>query len=140
MVSMDSNKRGHIRFLFNQKKETISQIAREAEVSRLTVRRIVGTEKPKKTRRISKLDPYKDEIQFILNERPSLSQVLILEKLKQKGYQGGKSILGEYLLSLKGNKNQAYLNIETLPGREALADWAYCGQIICGEHKRQLYM
>ncbi len=128
---MDKDKQGHIRFLFNQKKETISQIAREAEVSRLTVRHVIKNEENKRKKYKSKLDAFKDEIQNILSERSGLSNVLILEKLKQMGYQGGKSILGDYLLLIRGKSNEAFLNIETLPGKEAQADWAYCGEISC---------
>jgi DNA invertase Pin-like site-specific DNA recombinase len=51
---MDKDKQGHIRFLFKQKKETISQIAREAEVSRKTVRHVISNEERK---------PNKKEIQ-----------------------------------------------------------------------------
>jgi len=137
---MDKDKEGHIRFLFNQKKSTISQIARETEVCRKTVRHIIGNIEHKRKKYNSKLDAYKDEIQNILSQRPELSNVLILEKIKEKGYQGGKSILGDYLQLLRGKNKEAFLNIETLPGREAQADWAYCGEISCGKHKRKLYM
>ena len=138
---MNKDKQGHIRFLFNQKKETISQIARQTEVSRLTVRRVISNDYPKQKIYGSKLDPYRDEIKNILSEKPIMSNVLILEKLKQKGYTGQRSILGEYLLLLRGKKQQeAFLNLETLPGREAQADWAYCGEISCGRYKRKLYM
>lgn len=137
---MDTDKKGHIRFLFNQRKKTISQIAREAEVSRLTVRRALNETVKEKIKRESKLDPYKEEIKHILDERPHISNVIILDKIRQKGYQGGRSILGDYLLELRGKNSDAYLNIETLPGREAQADWAYCGEIKCGLHKRKLYM
>ena len=137
---MDKDKQGHIRFLFNQKKETISQIAREAEVSRKTVRHVIKNEENKRKKQKSKLDPFKGEIQNILSERSGLSNVLILEKLKQMGYQGGKSILGDYLLLIRSKHQEAFLNIETLPGTEAQADWAHCGEISCGKHKRKLYM
>lgn len=137
---MDKDKQGHIRFLFKQKKETISQIARETEVSRKTVRHVISNEERKPKKKKSKLDPFKEEIQNILSDRSGLSNVLILEKLKQKGYQGGKSILGEYLLLIRSKHQEAFLNIETLPGREAQADWAHCQEISCGKHKRKLYM
>jgi predicted transcriptional regulator len=133
---MDKDKQGHIRFLFKQKKETISQIAREAEVSRKTVRHVISNEESKPKNRKSKLDPFKKEIQNILSDKSGLSNVLILEKLKQMGYQGGKSILGDYLLLVRGKQQEAFLNIETLPGREAQADCAHCGDIPCCKHKR----
>ncbi len=139
---MDKDKKGYIRFLFNQNKQTISQISREVNLSRLTVRRILNNdnEQRKRKKRVSKLDSYKEEIQYILTQQPALSNILILQRLKQKGYQGGRSILSDYLLALRRKDNQAYLNIETLPGREAQADWAYCGEISCGGYKRKLYM
>ena len=137
---MDKDKKGHIRYLYKQEKKNISQIARENDVSRLTVRRVISNVESKPKKQKSKLDAFKEEIQNILSEKPGLSNVLILERLKEKGYQGGKSILGDYLLLVREKHREAYLNIETLPGREAQADWAYCGEISCGKHKRKLYM
>ena len=137
---MDKDKQGYIRFLYNQKKQTISQIARETEVSRKTVRRLMKKSKKNKIYK-SKLDPYRDEIKNILSEKPAISNVLILERLKEVGYTGQRTILGDYLLLLRGKRqHEAYLNIETLPGREAQADWAHCGEISCGRYKRKLYM
>ena len=110
---MDKDKKGYIRFLFNQNKQTISQISREVNLSRLTVRRILNNdnEQRKRKKRVSKLDSYKEEIQYILTQQPALSNILILQRLKQKGYQGGRSILSDYLLALRRKDNQAYLNI-----------------------------
>jgi len=138
---MDKDKQGYIRFLFKQSKASITQISRETGVSRKTVRRLLREEKQKNKIYKSKLDPYRDEIKNILSEKPAISNVLILERLKEVGYTGQRTILGDYLLLLRGKRqHEAYLNIETLPGREAQADWACCGEISCGVFKRKLYM
>ncbi|MBA7542007.1 hypothetical protein ES705_34323 [subsurface metagenome] len=66
--------------------------------------------------------------------------MLILEKIRILGYNGGKSILGEYLHEIRKIKQNAFLNIETLPGIEVQVDWASCDSISCGKHKRKLYL
>lgn len=137
---MDEDKKGYIRFLYNRKNLNISQIARETGLCRQTVRRALTEANPQRKERKSKLDPYKQEIQNILKDTPRISNVLILEKIKGKGYRGGRSILNDYLHKLRKGKQGKYISIETLPGHEAQVDWAYCGDISCGTYKRKLYL
>ena len=68
-----------------------------------------GKEDPLK--RSSKLDPYKKRIEQILSEQPHISNVLIFAILKQEGYPGGKSILGDYLLKVRRTKQEAFHHI-----------------------------
>jgi transposase len=141
MKVMDQDKKGYIRYLFRQENLSVSEIARRLSISRKTVRGALIDEGPKKRRkRPSKLDPFKEGIKRLLTENPNITNVLILEKIHTLGYNGGKSILGEYLLEIRKIKQNAFLNIETLPGIEAQVDWASCGSISCGEHKRKLYL
>jgi len=140
---MDQDKKGYIRFLYNRKNLNISQISRETGLCRETIRRAINGEKPHEKARKSKLDQYKQDIQSILKDNPHISNILILEKIKEKGYQGGRSILGDYLLKIRkplACRSGAFMNIETLPGKEAQVDWAYCKDISCGKHKRKLYL
>ena len=137
---MNEDKKGYIRYLYNQKKTNISQIAVELEISRQTVRRAIKDEESQPIVRKSKLDPYREEIESILSDKPNISNILIFEKIKEKGYEGGRSILADFIAELRRKKKGAYINIETLPGREAQADWAYCGEISCGRDKRKLYL
>jgi len=138
---MDKDKQGYIRYMHNTMGKSISAIARELGIARPTVRRAL--KEPVKhaiTKRPSKLDPYKEEIKRLLEANPNLTNVLILEKIRQLGYEGGRSILGDYLRQLRPRVKNSYLPIETMPGEQAQVDWAYAGEIAVGEHKRKLYL
>jgi transposase len=138
---MDRDKKGHIRYLKNKEDISISEIARRMNIARKTVRRALKEEpQTKQIKRPSKLDPYKNKIKEILTTNPNISNVLILEKIKEEGYTGQKSILGEYLKGVRGKKEEAFNHLVTLPGEEAQVDWASCGSISCGKHQRKLYL
>ena len=138
---MDKDKKGYIRYLKNIEEKSISEIARGLKIDRKTVRRALqDKDKEDPVKGSSKLDPFKQRIDQILTEQPHISNVLIFAMLKQEGYPGGKSILGDYLLKIRRTTREAFHHIETLPAEEAQVDWASCGSIFCGEQKRKLYL
>ena len=140
-MAMDKDKKGFIRYLKHSENLSVSEIAKRVGADRKTVRRALDDNENKKRRkRVSKLDPFKKRIGQIIDENPKLSNVLILEKIKQEGYAGGKSILGDYLLKIRNKNKEAFNHIETLPGAEAQVDWAGCGTISCGNYSRKLYL
>lgn len=81
------------------------EIHRHTGIHRDTVRKAVASEKPPaygpRARRPSKLDPYRTEIERLLDGEPELSGVRIHEELEKLGYKGGKSILNELLRKLR---------------------------------------
>lgn len=116
---------------------SIRRLAREFSVGRDRVRRILlenqhkretGSEyrlKPKK--RVTKLDPYKEYIGELLeaykDPQPTIER--IFELIREKGYQGGKTILSHYLVSLRGKKTkEPIVCVETTPGQRASHDWS----------------
>lgn len=139
---MDNDKKGFIRYLKNTEKMCISAIAKRLGADRKTVRRALTEvdDDTKRKKRPSKLDPFKERIENILAEHPTITNTLILEKIKAEGYEGGRSILGEYLLEVRRQSKEAYHHIETLPAAEAQVDWASVGSICCGEYNRKLYV
>lgn len=139
---MDKDKKGFIRYLRATEKMTISAIAKRVGADRKTVRRALTFDNDSNKRRksSSKLDPFKERIEHILTEHPDITNVLIFEKIKQAGYEGGRSILGDYLLKVRRRSKEAFHHIETLPAAEAQVDWASCGVISCGEYQRKLYL
>ncbi len=137
---MDKDIKGHIRYLANTEKLSISEISRLVKVSRITVRRALTDENKARAKKVSKLDPYKEAIRKILFESPSISNKHLLEKITELGYSGQKSILGEYLQKIKKSKDEVYNNLTHLPGEEAQVDWGSCGTISVGEQNRKLYV
>ncbi|MBK5233101.1 MAG: IS21 family transposase [Thermoleophilia bacterium] len=86
--------------------ERLSQreIARRTGLNRRTIRRALEAAKPPNYGRpkgSSKLDPFKDEIERLLEGRYDLSGVRILEEIQALGYTGGKSILNEFLAEIR---------------------------------------
>jgi transposase len=121
----------------------VSAIARELDLDRKTVRNAIATgdylkARQNKCSRPSKLDPFKDEIERILQKTPNLSGVRILEKIKKLGYNGSKSILYDYLACLPQRQDHPFLRIETGPGEQAQCDWGKCGSIEIGNTTRHL--
>ena len=89
----------------------------------------------------SKLDPYKDQIVFWLEEAP-YSAARILEKIAEQGFEGGYTIVKQFVRSKKEQLNeQATVRFETMPGLQAQVDWAFFENYFIKEagEKRKLY-
>ena len=73
----------------------------------------------------SKLDPYKEQITVWLEEAP-YSAERILEKIREQGFEGGHSIVREYVRHKKDQFDEkATVRFETMPGLQGQMDWAY---------------
>ncbi len=131
-----------IRRLHFVEKRGKSEIARMKVLDRATVRRAIASATPPRYHRPvyreSKLDPYRERIRELITRYPRLSAVRILQEIRRAGYQGGRSILGEYVSTIRPPRREAFLRIETAPGEQAQCDWANFGQIPCGDYQRPL--
>jgi transposase len=87
--------------------ERLSQreIHRRTGVHRDTIRRALAAVEPPRygprSRRASKLDHYRAEIERLLDDEPALSGVRIREQIEALGYDGGKTILDDLLRELR---------------------------------------
>ncbi|MCL2459717.1 MAG: IS21 family transposase [Desulfobulbus sp.] len=73
----------------------------------------------------SKLDPYKEQITVWLEEAP-YSAARILEKIQEEGFDGGHSIVREYVRNKKEQfEEKATVRFETMPGLQGQVDWAF---------------
>jgi transposase len=71
------------------------------------------------------LDAYRQQIDLWLDEAP-YSAVRIHEKLKGQGFEGGYSIVKEYVRSKKKDLDEkATVRYETTPGLQGQVDWAF---------------
>jgi len=76
------------------------------------------------------LDPFKDYLRGRF-EQHGLSAVRLLEEIKPMGYGGSITTLRRWLRTLKATtlrQSKLTVRFETPPGRQAQADWAYCGR------------
>jgi transposase len=124
-----------IRHLFFVEKLPKKAIARKLHLDIKTVRGAIKRDTfsyGRQKTRGSKLNGFKDTIEALLKSYPSLSAVRIHEEIQKMGYEGGISILRDYLKAIRPTP-KAFLYIQTAPAEEAQVDWAYAGGV--GEDK-----
>ncbi len=83
---------------------SIKELVRRFGVDRNTVRRALRSAEPpryERPARPSKLDPFKDEIHELLRADPKLPGVRVRELIEPLGFQGGKSIVDDYLREVR---------------------------------------
>ena len=115
----------------------IRRLSRELGISRERVIRIVkqnsqkretGNAMPRETVvKTSKLDPFKEYIAELLATYtdPPITSQRVLEKIREKGYQGGRTILGEYVASVRGKQSgEPVFCVETSAGQRGSHDWS----------------
>ena len=97
---------------------TVRRLSREFHISRERVSRILVINEnnrhggtvlktvQSKSRGSVKLDPYKEYIGELLEQYtdPPATNQRIFELIKEKGYQGGITILGDYLSQIRGKR------------------------------------
>jgi len=119
-----------IRHLFFVERLPKKAIARKLSLDIKTIRRAIkrdtfssGRQKP----RGSKLNAFRGEIEALLESYPSLSAVRIYEEIQKIGYEGGISILRDYVKTIRP-PSRVFLHIQPTAAEEAQVDWAYAGK------------
>ncbi len=120
------------------------QIAQQAGMSEKTARLWMGREhyemKRKPQSQTKKLDGYKDRIGQLLVEFDSYSARQIFDKLLQDGYDGGYTLVKEYVRKVRPRKNRVYRELIFAPGEAAQVDFGECGLTEAGNALRKLYV
>lgn len=120
-----------------------SRIAEHLGVSRQTVYNHLNRTEPfpkPRPKRASKLDPFKAYIRGRL-ERFDLPSTVLLRELRAQGYDGGITILREFVRPLKAEHTRRVTErFETVPGQQAQMDWGECGTITVDGERRKLYL
>lgn len=118
----------------------VSQIAATLGLDERTVLHWLeeGCYRQRKTaQRPSKLDPFKPTIARWLESYP-YSSVQILQRLRPEGYQGGVSILKDYVHRIRPRRAKAFLSLSFAPGECAQVDWGQYGTVKVGSTQRRL--
>jgi transposase len=119
------------------------KIAAILHIDPKTVRKFIIDPDPQRSpiRRPSKLDPFKEEIQRLLEIDSTASAAVILQRITPQGFDGGMTILKDYLHTLRDHfkKKEAFIRFESLPGEQCQVDWGHFGSIAYGDTKRKLY-
>ncbi len=124
----------------HQKQLKPTQISRNLSLDLRTVLHWIeeGAYRLRETpKRESKLDPYKPQILRWL-EQHQYTGVQILQRLREDGYEGGRSILQEYISVIRPRKFKAYLTLSFAPGECAQVDWGQYGSVPVGSTQRRL--
>jgi len=88
--------------------------------------------------RASMLDPYKGLVGEILKDHPRLLATRMFGMLRDRGYPGSVVQLRRYVKTVRPQRAEAYLRLQTLPGEQAQVDWGHFGPIRVGPTVRSL--
>jgi transposase len=121
---------------------SMREIAKQLGLDRGTVNKYI--EQPditcqKRPGRVSKLDPYKDLIQQMINDYPKIKAPVVLQHIQAKGFAGEITIVRGYLRELRQNQKQAFIRFESRPGEQFQIDWGHFGSLTYGKSSRKLY-
>ena len=111
----------------------ITQIAEIVGRDPKTVRKYLEQTKPPiyapRPPVVSKLDQFKPYIRTRMIDEEMTNAVKMLKEVRKKGYDGGISILKDYMRPLRPTIETATRRYETEPGEQAQVDWGHCGRI-----------
>jgi transposase len=85
----------------------------------------------------SKLDPFKDYIVCRLHEYP-FSATQIFQKLQEMEFNGGLTIVKDFVRKVRPRRVEAFLKLSFAPGECAQVDWGTYGTVNVGATRRKL--
>ncbi len=117
-----------------------SQISNELNLDYRTVAKWIDQKQylPRNSpQRTSKLDPFKNEIVRMLETHP-YTAAQIFQRLRENNFDGGYSIVKEYVRKIRPPKTKAFLKLSFAPAECAQVDWGSYGSVTVGETSRRL--
>lgn len=113
--------------------KTATQIALELGLHRQTVSAWLARERYERSHgaqrpRRSKLDAYRAAIVRFVEGHP-FTAMQVWHKLKEQGYDGGYSIVKDYIRRIRPNRTEAFLTLKFAPGQCAQVDWGSFGSV-----------
>ena len=116
-----------------------AQIARALGLAARTVRKwLKEPYRPRKRiERASVLDPFKGQIMGMLKEHP-YTAVQVLTMLRDQGFNGGITIVKDYIQQIRPRGQEPYLTLSFAPGECAQVDWGSWEVIAVGNTRRRL--
>lgn len=120
---------------------TVAQTARALGLDARTVAKWAEVEQfqPRacNTHRPSKLDAFKGQVVRWLDTHPYTAQQ-IYQRLRAAGFDGGITIVKDYVQRIRPRPVAAFLKLSFLPAEAAQVDWGEYGTITVGGTKRRL--
>jgi transposase len=122
---------------------TAPQIAAQTGLNIKTIRKWLDRPRyeprRKGPRRASKLDPYKDLIVSWLEKHPFTGMQVFQRLRAEHGYAGSRSILHDFIATVRPVRHQAFLKLAFEPGDCLQIDWGTHGLLRVGEGLRKLH-
>jgi transposase len=119
------------------------RIARHLHIVRHTLAKYLETPAPPPSRRdrTSKLDVFKPAIAELLQQDSKAPAQVMFQRLQTLGYDGGITILKDYLQAVRKNdvQRRAYVRMEPSPGERFDIDWGHFGALSYNGTPRKLY-
>ena len=119
------------------------KIARHLRIGRRTIAKYLDTPAPPPIHhdRGSKLDAFKEAINDMLRQDPSANAPVIAQNLRPLGYDGGITIIKDYLHAVRVQSvaRRAYVRVEPGPGERFDVDWGHFGALTYNGATRKLY-
>jgi predicted transcriptional regulator len=113
---------------------SVRKIARHLHLGRRTISQYLVTPARSAARRqrASKLDPFKATIAELLEQDAKASAMVIAQRLRPLGFDGGLSILKDYLHAVRAQTTaqRAYVRMEPGPGERFEIDWGHFGALL----------
>lgn len=137
---IDYSQYAKIHHLHHEKKLRIAQISEEMQLDQKTISKWLSLRRFKARKakgRSSKLDRYKAQIKAWL-EKHDYSAQQIYQLLYDEGYEGGLTIVRDYIRKVRPIRPKAYLSLAFAPGECAQVDWGSFGSVGAGNTRRKL--
>ena len=129
-----------IKHLSQEQGLNVSQIANQLALDPRTVAYWLAQDhfQPRKaSKRRSKLDPFKHEIIRMLEKYP-YSAAQVMQRISEQGFDGGYSIVKDYVRTVRPRRQSAFLKLAFAPGECAQVDWGSFGSVQVGQTRRRL--
>jgi transposase len=121
----------------------VRKIARTLRITRKTVTRHLNPDKgcTKRLQRPGKMDAYDQLIRQFLQEDPEVKAPVVRQRLMERGFTGGITIVRQYLHRLRGpcKSRTPFVRFESMPAEQVQIDWGHFGSILYGTTQRKLY-
>jgi transposase len=117
-----------------------AQIAAQLGLNERTVAYWIGEKNYRQRKQrstSSKLDPFKPLITRWLETYP-YSGVQVVQRLRNEGYEGGATIVRDFVALIRPRKAKAFLTLSFDPGECAQVDWGQYGTVKVGSTERRL--
>jgi transposase len=124
-------------------KWSVRKISAQRHIGRHTIAKYLDVPSPatKHRDRAGKLDPFKAIISELLHQDPPASAPVIAQRLQTLGYDGGITIIKDYLRAVRKSaaRRRAYVRMEPAAGERFEIDWGHFGALVYNGATRKLY-